>query len=386
MRDKMLKHDQLYIKQQNKQWVYELIKTKEPLTKPDLVKHTKMSPTSINRIVNDLISENLIYEKDNDTKSVGRNAVFLQINRDARCSIGLEFDMSVIRIGVINLKGELTYMKEVPFSVRANPDSAIDKSVSMMNELILEQGIDREKILGVGVGLPGYIDDKKGKVIHSDQLIWKDMNIAQLILDKTDFQTVVDNELKMQAVSEKHTWKENEEETMVLVGIGSGIGAAVLINGEIYRGSSNTAGEIGHSIVNPNGNVCKCGKVGCLASYISERSLIQQAATAMQAESMADLAHYYEQGQPLVKLILEQAVMYLAIAIGNIYTTYDPKLVVLSGQFFKYFPRLKTELEIRLNQYSQHDDAKRIKYSTLQNKGVVLGAGIVAGERFLELG
>lgn len=95
----MLKHDQLYIKKQNKHWIYELIKERGPLTKPALAKETKMSPTSISRIVNELVEERLISESEYESSGVGRNAIRLELNKDARWSLGIEIDMNIIRLG-----------------------------------------------------------------------------------------------------------------------------------------------------------------------------------------------------------------------------------------------------------------------------------------------
>ncbi|KMK75158.1 ROK family transcriptional regulator [Alkalihalobacillus pseudalcaliphilus] len=381
----MLKHDQLYIKHQNKHWVYEIIKTKEPITKPDIVKITKMSATSINRIVNELISEDLIYERENATKTVGRNAVFLQINRLARYSIGIEYDMKIIRIGMINLKGELEHLKEHPYQVRENSAGALNVTIQLIESILIENNIDKKRVLGIGVGLPGYIDEKNGRVVHSDQLLWDHIEMTKFLYEKTGLPTVVDNELKMQVMAEKNVEQMDDGDTMILVGIGSGIGSSVFINGDIYRGSSNKAGEIGHSIVNPNGHICKCGKVGCLASYISERSLIQQAKMGMDVATVEDLVIRYEEKHPLARSIMNQAITYLAIGIGNIFTTYDPKIVVIAGHFFEYFPKLKLEFELKLSQYCHQEENQILKYSTLKQKGVVLGAGIVAGEHFLQL-
>ncbi|WP_054704042.1 ROK family protein [Bacillus sp. JCM 19041] len=360
----MLKHDQQYIKQQNKQWVYELIKEQEPITKPNLVKQTKMSPTSIGRIVSDLVEQSLIIEAPSESTGVGRNAVRLEINRNTLWSIGVELDMDTIRIGLINLKGELCKTKETAFQVRGEAVNALNKVAAFIEELLVEENLNKQNILGIGIGVPGLIHKDEGIVVHSDQLLWENVDVGAYVEAQTGLDVFVDNELKMQVMAEQHKRDVEKDPTMVLVGIGSGVGSAVVINGDIYRGQSNRAGEIGHTIVNPHGNMCKCGRMGCLATYVSEKSLLQQAQNGLNTETMEELSTYYKQGNPLARSIIDQATMYIAIAIGNVCSTFDPKTIVLSGQFFSYLPEARQTVEENSSDDSSPDS---VQFSSLNS-------------------
>lgn len=380
----MLKHDQQYIKQQNKQWVYELIKEQEPITKPNLVKQTKMSPTSIGRIVSDLVEQSLIIEAPSESTGVGRNAVRLEINRNTLWSIGVELDMDTIRIGLINLKGELCKTKETAFQVRGEAVNALNKVAAFIEELLVEENLNKQNILGIGIGVPGLIHKDEGIVVHSDQLLWENVDVGAYVEAQTGLDVFVDNELKMQVMAEQHKRDVEKDPTMVLVGIGSGVGSAVVINGDIYRGQSNRAGEIGHTIVNPHGNMCKCGRMGCLATYVSEKSLLQQAQNGLNTETMEELSTYYKQGNPLARSIIDQATMYIAIAIGNVCSTFDPKTIVLSGQFFSYLPEARQTVEEKILATIPHQTPFNLVHSTLGSEGVIQGAGIVSGAYFLK--
>ncbi len=378
----MLKHDQLYIKKQNKHWIYELIKERGPLTKPALAKETKMSPTSISRIVNELVEERLISESEYESSGVGRNAIRLELNKDARWSLGIEIDMNIIRLGLINLKGELVHYQQFDYHTRGRPGPTLEKVVELINITVAEQLLPQHCITGVGIGIPGYINVDTGSVIHSDQLLWDNVDVASYMTEALDLPTRVDNELKMQVIAEQHAQPENRSETMVLLRIGSGVGAAVLINGEIFRGDSNKAGEIGHSIVNPQGNLCKCGRKGCLATYVSEKALLHQASYSLAVQSMSELKALYLDKNPSAVTIFEQAVTYLAIALGNIYTTFNPSSIILSGDFFSFCEKLNKSVYNQVSTYMPYAEEVAVKYSNLEGTGVVLGAGLVAGEYF----
>jgi N-acetylglucosamine repressor len=210
--------------------------------------------------------EGFIRETELVTSGVGRKAALLDICGDLLYTIGIEIDKSVLKIGIVNYVGEIIYFQTFFRNPIESYEEALDNINQKVKYTIEQSGISFNKIIGLAVGLPGFIDYKNGIVRLSDQLRWTDVPFAEDLKQLTSLNVIIDNGLKMKVMAEHAVGIAKGSQNSILVGIGSGIGAAIILNGEIYRGESNNAGEIGHTVVDPNGNVCSCGKIGCIAT------------------------------------------------------------------------------------------------------------------------
>ncbi|WP_279345669.1 ROK family protein, partial [Salmonella enterica] len=143
-----------------------------------------------------------------------------------------------------------------PRSSGDTPEATVARIADIIEELILECDIDRRRIVGIGVGLPGIIDVEAGIVNFSVQLGWKNVQLAERLKELTGLQAVVDNELKVKALAERLKGSAYGSNRTVLLGFGNGVGSALILEGEIYRGVTNSAGEIGHTTVDPEGMMC----------------------------------------------------------------------------------------------------------------------------------
>lgn len=383
----MEKHDQLLMKRQNKNLVLDIIRTKSPISRIEIAKMTGMSPTSITRIVTELQSQGYLRETEAVASGVGRKATLLEVRGDVLYTIGIEIDKSLLKVGIVNYIGEMVSLHK---SKRDESESYIEtlhKIDKVIRKIMEENEIPAAKILGLAVGLPGYIDYKNGIVKVSDQLKWKDASLAEDLQKLTSFNVIVDNELKMKIVAESFTGKAKNSQNSILIGIGSGIGSSIMLNGEIYRGETNNAGEIGHTVIDPTGNVCNCGKIGCLATYISEGAILADSRKVKDISSIEDVFQSYRDREPWAVNIMDRASTYIALAISNLLCLYNPEVIILSGNTIEKLPEMKEAIEQKCELYIWEPlkQSVRIVYSELSDNGVVLGAPIKAQNLMLEL-
>ncbi|WP_099352588.1 ROK family transcriptional regulator [Fredinandcohnia onubensis] len=383
----MEKQDQLLMKKQNKKLVLEIIKHQSPISRMEIAKVTGMSPTTITRIVNELHEQGFVKETELVTSGVGRRATLLDVSGEVLYTIGIELDKLIIKVGIVNYIGEIVAWRSELREQSEKYDITIEKVLKIINELIKVNKIPREKIIGVAVGLPGLIDYKNGIVNVSDQLKWKNVNLASDLRGRLGFNVIIDNELKMKIVAENYTGRAKDSRNAVLVGIGSGIGSAIILNGEIYRGESNNAGEIGHTVIDPTGNVCNCGKIGCLATYISEGAILSDARKVKDVDCIEDVFDSYRNQESWAVNILDRASTYIALAISNILCVYDPEVIILSGNTIQKFPEIKEAIERKLDLFVWEPIKEKVKmvYSELRDRGVVLGSAIQAQNMLLDL-
>ncbi|MCC3646944.1 MULTISPECIES: ROK family transcriptional regulator [Bacillaceae] len=383
----MEKQDQLLMKRQNKNLVLDILKTKSPISRIDIAKITGMSPTSITRIVNELQLQGYLRETEAVASGVGRKATLLEVRGDVLYTVGIEIDKSLLKVGIVNYIGEMVSLLKSKRNESESYMETLHKINMIIQKIMDENEIPAAKIVGLAVGLPGYIDYKNGIVKVSDQLKWKDANLAEDLQKLTSFNVIVDNELKMKIVAESFTGKAMNSQNSILIGIGSGIGSSIMLNGDIYRGETNNAGEIGHTVIDPTGNVCNCGKIGCLATYISEGAILADSRKVKDISSIEDVFQSYRDREPWALNIMDRASTYIALAISNLLCLYNPEVIILSGNTIEKLPEMKDAIEQKCELYIWEPlkQSVRIVYSELSDNGVVLGAAIQAQNLMLEL-
>jgi N-acetylglucosamine repressor len=383
----MEKHDQLLMKRQNKNLVLDILKTKSPISRIDIAKMTGMSPTSITRIVTELQLQGYLRETEAVASGVGRKATLLEVRGDVFYTVGIEIDKSLLKVGIVNYIGEMVSLHKSKRDESESYMETLHKINRVIRKIMDENEIPAAKIMGLAVGLPGYIDYKNGIVKVSDQLKWKDASLAEDLQKLTSFNVIVDNELKMKIVAESFTGKAKNSQNSILIGIGSGIGSSIMLNGEIYRGETNNAGEIGHTVIDPTGNVCNCGKIGCLATYISEGAILADSRKVKDISSIEDVFQSYRNREPWALNIMDRASTYIALAISNLLCLYNPEVIILSGNTIEKLPEMKEAIEQKCELYIWEPlkQTVRIVYSELSDNGVVLGAAIQAQNLMLEL-
>lgn len=385
----MQKHDQDFIKRKNRTTVFEIIKNNSPLSRAEIARLTGMSPTTVSRIVSELYHLDYMHEIEQETTSVGRKAVLLQVNPKSVLSIGVEIDKTSIRIGVIDLDGSVTGSRTLERQANEASEATLEHIASGINGLIDEEGLDRRRIVGIGVGLPGIIDYASGTAVLSAQLGWKQTDIAGMLKELTGLKVAVDNELKVKSLAEHMYGSAKGSSRSVLIGFGSGVGSSLIIDGEIYRGESNSAGEIGHTVVDPNGILCECGKVGCLQTYIAEASLIEQSQKIKPIASLGELFQARRDGEFWASSILDRAMTFVAVTISNIACMYNPDTVILTGKLVERFPEVREFIAEKCMQQFVWEPLRgtfQIVYSAFENDGVVIGSGLLAQSRFLDIG
>lgn len=383
----MEKHDQLLMKRQNKNLVLDILKTKSPISRIDIAKMTGMSPTSITRIVTELQLQGYLRETEAVASGVGRKATLLEVRGDVLYTVGIEIDKSLLKVGIVNYIGEMISLHKSKRYESESYMETLHQIDAVIRKIMDENEIPANKIIGLAVGLPGYIDYKNGIVKVSDQLKWKDASLAEDLQKLTTFNVIVDNELKMKIVAENFTGKAKNSQNSILIGIGSGIGSSIMLNGDIYRGETNNAGEIGHTVIDPTGNVCNCGKIGCLATYISEGAILADSRKVKDISSIEDVFQSYRDREPWALNIMDRASTYIALAISNLLCLYNPEVIILSGNTIEKLPEMKQAIEQKCELYIWEPlkQSVRIVYSELSENGVVLGAAIQAQNLMLEL-
>jgi N-acetylglucosamine repressor len=206
-------------------------------------------------------------------RSEGKSPILVSVVADSRYLIGLNLAQDKFIGAIVNLRGDIKEMVEVPVH-DDNGQNALELAYQIIDQLIRKK---LKPIVGIGVGAPGLINTREGVVINAVNLQWQDLPLGQLLKKKYKLPVSVLNDSQATAIGEYvYGGQHAADENLIVVNVRHGIGAGILISGRLFQGDGGGAGEIGHVVVQENGELCRCGKRGCLETISSARAVIQQ--------------------------------------------------------------------------------------------------------------
>ncbi|MCD9022770.1 ROK family transcriptional regulator [Cohnella silvisoli] len=384
----MKKHDQDFMKRQNRLTVFEIIKNQRPISRASIAKQTGMSATTVSRIVGELTEEGYIQESEQVSAGLGRKSTLLGLVDGSVLSIGIELDRHAISVGIVDLQGNIVCSEVYSRLSEDSSTDTLERLGSIVLEMLERNAIKRNRVVGIGVGLPGIVNIEKGIVVFSVQLGWKNVRLSERLKELTGFEVAVDNELKVKALAEHLKGAAIGSNRTALIGFGNGVGSALIIEGGIYRGEMNSAGEIGHTTIDPNGMLCECGKPGCLQTYINISSLLSEANKIRPIHTIEELFDAYRVKEPWAVHLIDRALMYMSITVNNVVCMYNPDSVILSGELVDKFPEICSEVKELCSTrlvWEPLRESFSFHRSELNERGVVIGSGLLAQTRFFVL-
>lgn len=326
------------IKDINRNLVLNLIKNQGPISRADLARLSGLSAASISGITADLIANNMVQETGEGESSGGRRPIMLAIDPHGGFVVGL-------KLSERQIAGVLTDLEATIITKHHEPvrDHSLDKTIAALAKtvsvLLQMAKIEHEQLLGVGLGLAGILDAQQGVLRYSPIFGWRDVPISDLLREQTQVPVYVDNDVNTFTLTEKWFGKGQGFDDMLTITIGRGVGLGIIMNGQLYRGFQGGAGEFGHTVIDPEGTLCACGKYGCLETFVSDLSLMRLAGEAIAAgalpnsvQTLDDLQEAATAGNSAARAIYTQAGEVLGRGIANLINIFSPQLVIISGE------------------------------------------------------
>ena len=313
------------------------------ISRADIAKITKMSATSITRITESLIEAGLVRQTDSVVNgSVGRNGIGLQAIPEAVLTLGISIDSDYIDLCILNFIDVFTGNKRIKLEKRKyQAEEVLEIAYHGAMELCGETGCSLEEINAVGISCIGNIDYHTGKLFFAPQFQWKDVELGQMAEEKFRLPVFVDNDMKSSLTGLAHRRKEIRHEDVTYLSIGMGVGAAVMYGGVIVRGSDNAAGEVGHVILESSGRLCDCGCTGCVQTYLTQNSLIEQCQErGRDIHEVAQLYEAYRRNEEWALEFIDCQAGRLAMLIRNLVYMYNTRYILAGGAILSDFPEL----------------------------------------------
>jgi len=311
----------------------QLIHREPGISKPEMCNRTGLMPSTVHGAVARLLEEKLVVCQGMAASSGGRRASQYRLAEDIGCVGSVSIRLNHLEAGVFDLSLKPIAREEIPLSMEAiGPETYTGHAVRLLEGCLARAGLAREKLLGIGVTLPGPVDHRTGVV---QQLCsapkWQQFPIAERLKQSMGCPVVVDKDVYAVLELLAQTGEIHNPRCSAYLSICEGIGSAMMINGQVYRGGHSLAGEIGHVTVRKDGIPCPCGNTGCLELYCSDIGIVQQynAQASAKQTTVRQVLELAQNGDEAASRVLSQAISYLVDTTSTIIMTYDPQELVI---------------------------------------------------------
>jgi len=335
------------VKYINKHAALDLIRfTPGGISRVALAQRLAITRAAVTSIVSDLIHTGLILERRSAAATNGRPPIILEINQERGYVAGVDMGSSHLTVIVANFGMQVLAEQEQPFKIGDGPEECIRQADEALRSLLATLGLGLSDLSAIGVGVPGPTIASEGMVLAPPIMPgWDRFPIRDTLEKRWGCPVSLNNDAELGVLGEWACGAGRGEQNLAYIKVGTGIGAGLLVNGQIYRGATGAAGEIGHMIIDENGPLCACGNHGCLEALAGGRAIVSMARTAIQSGRRTELAEHPNpesltamdisnaaaRGDLVAQEILAEAGNQLGIALTSLVNLFNPNIVVVGG-------------------------------------------------------
>ncbi|MEV7611542.1 ROK family transcriptional regulator [Streptomyces sp. NPDC089799] len=346
------------------------------LTQAEIARTTGLSAATVSNIVRELKDGGTV--EVTPTSAGGRRARSVSLSGDAGIVIGVDFGHTHLRVAVGNLAHQVLAEEVEPLDVDASWTAGFDRAEHLVGRLIESVGTVREKVIGVGLGVPGPIDVESG-TLGSTAILpgWAGINPRDELARRLGVPVYVDNDANLGALGELVWGSGRGVKDLAYIKVASGVGAGLVINGRIYRGPGGTAGEIGHITLDESGPVCRCGNRGCLETFAAARYVLPLLQGSHGPElTMERVVELAREGDPGCRRVITDVGRHVGSGVASLCNLLNPSRVVLGGSLADAGELVLAPIRESVGRYAIPSAARQLSVLTgsLGGRAEVLGA------------
>lgn len=364
------------------------------LSRTELAEEMGLTRAAVTIIINDLISSGIIIETESRTTSSGRPPVVLEINPNHGLVAAIDMGANHLAVALGDFSARILGEVEINFRIEDGPEACLKEVDRVLKELLAKRGIQPSDLSGVGVGVPGPVIAEQGMVMAPPIMPgWDRFPIRASLEEQWKTAITVNNDAELGALGEWAYGAGRGERNLAFIKVGSGIGAGLMINQQIYAGTTGSAGEIGHLTVDENGPLCNCGNHGCLEAFAGGHAIALQATklvasgkrTLLSEKSLGsltahDVAEAARRGDLPAQEILKRSGTYIGIAIAGLINLMNPSTVIIGGGVAQVGDLLTTPIRQAVRERSLRASEHGVKITTamLGRRSSLIGALVQA--------
>jgi N-acetylglucosamine repressor len=375
-----------------------------PISRVGIYKLTNFRRTTISQITRELLAEGKLVEVGRSDNPLGRKQILLQLNEQYGFMVGIEFDDEKILAGVMDLHPTVQYLISEPTDLSRGGDGLLEQLKACAKRAIREAGIDPAKVLGLGIADPGLVDSRRGITIMSSTIdSWNDVPLRRIFEQEFEVPMVVESKTRAKTLAERMLGAGGMQENMIYLDYGAGIGAGVIVDGQLLYGQSCGAGEIGHTHISDDGPACKCGSIGCLEAIAGtaavegriRKALAEGAMSQVLARAGGDPANITawmvleaaQAGDKMCGNIISELARNLGLALANVVNLFNPAVLVLDKRLEAGGDFLLGEVTrvVKSQALASFSEQMALRYSKLGEDAGILGLGLAVLEKRFEI-
>lgn len=388
------------LRRMNRRTVLQAMFADGVISRLELSQRSGLSTGTVTNVVAELLSEGIIQESGFEASQGGRRRTVLTLNREYGYFLGGEIGETDVAVELFDITLQKLKSVRYPLPLEDNhPAQVVRYVVDGVAFLLQEAQISADKILGLGLGLPGIVEHTEKELVSAPAWNWEPVPLKSMLQQYFSFPLYIENGAKAMAIAEMRLNPGLPRETMVAVHLGTGVGIGIIYEGKLYRGATNSAGEWGHTIVALDGRTCRCGHQGCLEAYVGAPGILYHlseidaqhpllsGSDRNEISTMLALIALARSDDPVAAQVIDDTLRYLGVGIANVINLFNPQRITIGGWLGLQLGELVLPtLHQIVKRYaiSPALEIATMSLSTLGRDGVSIGSAILCLEDFIE--
>jgi len=359
--------DQAFVRELNTSVVMDHIRLYAPLSRAELATRTGLNRSTISVIINELIERGFVQETTRQDPTIGRPGLLLQFNPDGGFAVGVEIGVDFISVILTNFVAEILWRKTEDVAPSWSSHIAMMERADELINQAMQEGTSRNlRALGIGVGVPGLVDARQGKLVYAPNLKWVDLPLRLIWMSRFNLPVFVENEANCAALGEHFYGVAHDVNNFIYLKTGVGLGGGILVDGQLFKGAQGFGGEVGHTSLYGDGEPCGCGRTGCWETYVRPVAILHQACQRLRSgasQHLLDqlggdperltlemLVQAARQDDPLALAVFKEVAVHMGVGVANLVNTFNPELIVLGGALTTCSPWLIPDIQKMLQE------------------------------------
>lgn len=382
------------VQEMNRSLIIRLMRKMSVCSRADLAKATGLKQATITNIINDLMDWGLVKEVGIIGGEKGRRSIGIALNGEMYKVIGIRLARKYIYVGLYDITGTEYYVKTEKISILSGSAVALKKMKDMIKEVLKDE--EGNKVIGIGVALPGPFIRTEGRIALMTEFPgWENISIREELESEFGLPVYLEHDANAGALAEWWLGSNSiDKGVLVYITAGQGVGAGIIIDGRVLRGSLGIAGEIGHMSIAYDGPKCQCGNRGCLEHYCSTSVLVREAMNELPNYpesvlhkdcSLNSIFEAIKAGDELANKVFLKIARYLGLGIVNVVNAYNPDVIIIGDELSQSGLHLLNIVRKTVEEHVLPSIYKnlRIELSSFSNDPILVGAGALAVDKIL---
>ena len=339
--------DQGLIRKVNTAVLLDVLRRLAPLSRAELAARIGLNRSTVSSIVSSLIDQGFIQETNLQSDKIGRPGMLLELNPKGGFAVGIELGVDFITVILTDFVAREQWREQIYSDPNDDQTTFLERAAALTQKALDYGQSLGLRPLGIGMGVPGLVDLRQGKLVFAPNLHWNNVPLRLIWSQWFNMPIFIENEANAAALGEYYFGAAQGVKNFIYLSAGIGLGGGIIIDGKLYRGSNGYASEVGHMTMDPQGEPCACGKRGCWETQVGPRAVLKRVRKTLESGmqsalsgmvdgnleriSFESVVQAAQQGDDVALHALQEVGEYLGVGVANLVNVFNPELIVLGG-------------------------------------------------------